>query len=353
MATILLGITDSHWSEKKPRSRKDPDFKQTQVNKLRHLFTLASKIKLPGINQEGASAIVHSGDLFHQPHGKLISRKLETFLIPVLKASPVPIYAIPGNHDMRAHRMESLEDHPYGVLVSDQTINQACWPTYHVVGSDPPVIITGQEFTSHGPKMWLNYLRETKELLKLKQQLSESTGNKVQVMALTHCWWGPTDGVNRGEPLIGYDNIKNTGIDVMMYGHPHTLDGVMQVQDDYGQCFIVGPGAFIRGTLAEHDVTREPKIAIMVFKEDGTHEVKLVSVPHLPSDQVFDLERHKRVRREQEVETQFIQELSQVNTENQTLEQLLETSPSSGTPLEVIALARQYILQAEEAANGK
>lgn len=348
MATILLGITDSHWTEKRPRSRKDPDFKLTQSRKIRDLFKLAAQIRLPGVNANGAAGIVHSGDLFHQPHGKLISRKLDTWIIPILKSSPVPIYAIPGNHDMKAHRTESLDDHPYGVLVADEAIKQACWPTYFVVGNDPPVIVTGMEFTGAGPRTWLEYLRTTKELITLKKNLSDSTGSKVQVMALTHCWWGPTDGVNRGEPLIGYDNIKNTGIDVMMYGHPHTEDGIMQVQDDYGQCHIVGPGAFIRGTLAEHDVNRQPKIAIMAFMEDGTHTVRLVSVPHLPADQVFDLVKHQRARRESEVETQFIHELSQIDTSDQTLEQLLTSAEGNGTPTQVVSLSRQYLTMAAE-----
>jgi hypothetical protein len=126
------------------------------------------------------------------------------------------------------------------------------------------------------------------------------------------------------------------------------MDGVSTIQDDYGQPSIVGPGAFIRGTLAEHDVTRQPMIAVIVFNENGTHQIKLVAVPHLPAEQVFDLEKHKKVRREAEVETQFIQELGMIDTNGQTLAQLMETAELGGTPSPILMMSRQYITRAEE-----
>jgi Icc-related predicted phosphoesterase len=347
MATIILGITDTHWTEKRPRSRTDPNFKNTQARKIKDLFRLAKQIKMPGQSQSGATAIVHSGDLFHQPYGKLISRRLDTWIIPLLRESPVPLYAIPGNHDMKAHRQESLEDHPYGVLLADDIIKQATWPTYYVVGDNPPVIITGREFTPQGPKPWLDNLRVNSDLINLKKSLSESTGKKVQTLALTHCWWGPVDGVNRGEPLVGYNSVADTGIDIMMYGHPHTMDGINKIQDSFGQSLIIGPGAFIRGTLAEHDVNRQPMINVMFFYEDGTHSALLVAVPHDPPAKVFDLAKHQKVKKEAEVETQFIQELSKIDTKDQTLEQLLEKA-GQGTPPQVLSLAKQYITLAEE-----
>jgi hypothetical protein len=346
MTTYILSIADPHWTEKTPRSRKD-DFKQAQTNKIQALVKLAEHLKLPGSEQKGAAAVTIAGDLFHQPEAKQISRKLETWLIPELRKFKVPVIVIPGNHDMKAHRMASLEEHPYGVLTANDVVKQVIWPGYMVVGSDPPVIVVGKEFHPSGPKPWLVHLQQTEELLTLRKAVKDRMGVEPQVLAQTHCWWGPADGINRGEPLVGYDNIKDTGIDIMIYGHPHSLDGVMQVQDSRGQSFIVGPGAFIRGTLAEHDTKREPKISISIFENDGTHRVMLVSVPHQPADVVFNFEKHTRMKKEVEVRAQFVKELGQVEGDGQTLEDIFTKAAESSTPPEVIARARQYITQAE------
>jgi predicted phosphodiesterase len=346
MATVILGITDSHWSLVKPRSRKDVDYKLTQERKLQALFKLAKLIKhKDGV---GASAVVHAGDLFHQPQGKLISRRLDTWIIPILKTCPVPILAIPGNHDMQGHRTDSLEDHPYGVLLHSQSITQVAWPSYVVVGDDPPIIVTGKEFTTNGPLSWLNYIKENKTLINLKMEIKEKTGKNAKVVALTHCWWGPSTGTNMGEPLIGYNELSNTGIDVLMYGHPHTLDGVISLQDDYGSQFLVGPGAFIRGTLAEHDVNREPKIMIATFEADGVFDVKLVSVPHQKASEVFDLSGHQKQKREEADHASFIRELQETLQKELSPEDILESPTAKNTDPEVVALVRQYITNARQ-----
>lgn len=344
MATIILGIVDTHWSEKRPRSRKD-DFKKTQERKIQDLFRLASGISIAGAT--GASAILHGGDMYHQPEGKLISRRLDTWLSSLLRNSPVPILTIPGNHDMKAHRMESLDNHPYGVLLANQVIKQVTWPGYQVVGTDPPVIVTGREFREEGPSAWLDWLSSSGELNNFKGGLKSSTGANVQCAAATHSWWGPVDTINRGQPVCSYNHLKGTGIDIMLYGHPHTCDGVMRVQDDSGQLSVVGPGAFVRGTVAEHDINREPKVAILVFNSDGTRDVKLVSIPHESAEIVFDLERHNRVKREAEVEEKFVEECKKLGQTSKSLKEVLSAVDGKGFPPNVFTLVRQYLTRAE------
>ena len=180
MATVVLGISDPHWTETKPRSRKDRAWLQTIRGKIQKLLLLATRIQLDGESKVGADAIQIAGDLFHVPEGPAIARRLDTTIAEELRKSPCPIYTIPGNHDLQNERMENLPNHPYGVLVSTGLVQDICWPKYVVVGQDPPVIITGYPYTSEGPGPWLSSLAASKELHRLKDSVRTSTGKMPQ-----------------------------------------------------------------------------------------------------------------------------------------------------------------------------
>jgi hypothetical protein len=345
MPTIIPGIADPHWTERKPSSRKDTNFLATQERKIDDLFKLSEKITVG--DQVGAAAIVIAGDLFHQPKGPSISRKLDRMILRKFRSRPCPVAVIPGNHDMERWRVESTEDHPYGNLKAAGFITELIWPNYLVVGNSPPVVIIGKEFVKEGPLGWLNFLRESRALIEIKKKVSEKFNCKAQCLAMSHCWWGPVDTINRGEPVVGHLQLRGTGINVMIYGHPHTYDGVVTVQDDEHQCSVAGPGAFIRGTLAEHDVHRKPMISVMIFNSDGTHEVKMVPVPHEAPEQVFDEAGHKRKKQEEEVQARFVQELKDMNLEQDTPENLLKKAEDGGTPLGVVLRSRQYLVKAK------
>jgi hypothetical protein len=320
-------------------SRTDTDWVQTQLLKITNLHRLAEKIQLDG--RVGADGILHAGDLFHQPKGELISRRVDIWLAKKLNESLFIWDTIPGNHDMKGHRLDSLETHPYGSLVAAGLINQVTWPNYVVRGSDPPVIVTGKEFVPEGPGPWLKFLADTRELYTIKNQVGEN----AKCVALTHGWWGPTETTNRGEPVTPHDAVK--GIDAMVYGHPHTLDGITYVQDETSNIPIIGPGAFIRGTIAEHDVNRKPQIAVLVFKSNAPSQVMLVAVPHEPPEKVFNLEGRKRQQAAQDVQMQFIAECRQLETTALTIEALMASAAANGTSSRAINLAREFIVRAQ------
>lgn len=221
MTTLIEGLADTHFTEKKPRSRKD-NYQETVLRKLTDVINLASSIRWEGKTRK-VDALVIAGDIFHQPQGKLISRKLDYRIISKLSTSPVPILAILGNHDKDHDREDSIEDHPLGSLVAANIITLVHWPEYRVIGTDPPVIITGRQYTIDGPGTWLDHLKESGELRDLKEKLSEERQKQVQTLVLTHCYWGPNDGALRGDPIVGHRRLLGTGVDVCSYGHPHCV----------------------------------------------------------------------------------------------------------------------------------
>lgn len=345
MSTVLLGIADPHWTEKRPSRRKDVDWIGTQSRKINDLFRLATHITLE--DAKGASSIIIAGDCFHQPKGELISRRVDYWLSKLLGSSSVPIDTIPGNHDMKGYRLDALENHPYGCLVASGLINQLIWPNYAIRGDNPPVLVTGKEFVPEGPTGWLRFLAESQALYQLKKSESDRLGKKVYCLAMVHGWVGPVETTSHGEPVTSYSSVRGTGIDCLLYGHPHCLDGVNYTTDDSGQIPIVGPGAFIRGTIAEHDVNRKPMIAVFLFRSNGTRDVRLVAVPHEPSDKIFD---HKAVLEEKETEERemkFIQECRQIQTEIISLDSLLESASANGTNPRVVTLTREFLTRAK------
>lgn len=344
MSTIILGLADPHYSDKKPRSRKD-NYQETQIRKTKDLFNLAANIRWEGHTQP-AAAITIAGDICHQPRGELISRRLDIRLISTMAEAPCPILAILGNHDKDRDRIESIETHPLGTLVASKILNLTHWPDYRVVGTDPPILITGRQYTVEGPGPWLDYLRTTAQLRTLKETLSQQLGQKVYAFVMTHCNWGQADGALRGDPIVGHHRVLGTGVDVMFYGHPHTDDGVAELDDDGRKVWIAGPGAFTRGTIAEHDVNRQPKILVAVFHADKPHEVITVPIPHEPADKVFDLVGHARVRQIRDAEERFVQALSRIDAQAKTPEEVLAAA-ADRTPAKVVARTRQYITMAE------
>lgn len=349
MVTINLGLADTHFADKKPVSRKD-DYTTTQVRKLTDVIRLASSLRWKGETVSAASINI-AGDVFHQPRGELISRRLDTSLARVFRTSTCPITAISGNHDMDRIQEINLEKHSLGVLAATGVIQLVHWPDHIVVGTNPPVIITGRQYSVDGPAKWLEHIAATGELRTLKRELSEARGFQAQVFLMTHNHWGPADSNFHGDPIVGHRHVIGTGADVVLYGHPHTYDGTVEVEEGSRKISIIGPGALVRGTLAEHDVNRKPMIAVVAHNADGTHEIVLVPVPHEPPEMVFDTVAHDRKKRQKKVEEMFVQQLSLMSQKAKTPEEILSALVDK-TSARILALTKQYYTIAEqEVAN--
>jgi DNA repair exonuclease SbcCD nuclease subunit len=292
---------------------------------------------------------VHGGDLFHQPKGQLISRSVDQWLMGKLRGTPCPIFAIPGNHDMLGHKVDSLKNHPYGCLEKSGIITSVIWPNYALVGQDPIVLITGKEFSAEGPVHWLEELRDLETLEQWKREISQEYGVPVFALVLCHGFWGPEPGWHYSEPVTSYSEICDTGIDVVLVGHDHSCKGIQIVDDDRGPKWVIEPGALLRGTIAEKDIGREPKLVVMDFESSGNHQISLVTVPHDAPEYVFNLDNQKKEKKQEEVKNMFIEECRRLDTKGTTIEVILNSIESSATiSSRVASLTREYLTRAED-----
>ncbi len=120
----LLYFTDPHIRGNNPRARVD-DFPATIKTKLRECWDLAKQYQ--------CQAVICGGDLFDRPDPDYI---VTGELAAVLKECPVPLYTIPGNHEVFGYNLNTVPRTALGLLARIGAVKLL---------SRDPVIISGQD----------------------------------------------------------------------------------------------------------------------------------------------------------------------------------------------------------------
>jgi len=101
----LVLTADWHLRDDVPTSRTDRDtYFETQFSKVEYLVNYAKRLE---------ASIIVAGDIFHKPK---VSPKLINRLHDVLSIVDVPIFVLPGNHDVLNHNIEQLHECSYKTL---------------------------------------------------------------------------------------------------------------------------------------------------------------------------------------------------------------------------------------------
>ena len=100
----ILHITDSHATIKAPESRVDTYY----VTFLKKLYELKYVIKKEHIN-----LIIHTGDLFHSSK---VSDRFTGQIAEIIKSFGIPMYVVPGNHDILGYSVDTLNQTKLGLL---------------------------------------------------------------------------------------------------------------------------------------------------------------------------------------------------------------------------------------------
>lgn len=100
----LLYLTDTHIRSGNPRNRRD-DFPAALRAKLLEVAGLVRKL--------GVFAVLHGGDFFDQPCPEL---PVVGEFVRIFRDMGVPVYVVPGNHDIFACNPDTLEHTVLGLL---------------------------------------------------------------------------------------------------------------------------------------------------------------------------------------------------------------------------------------------
>ncbi len=108
----ILHITDSHGTAKSPQSRTDIYY----LAFLKKMYELKYVIQ-----QEDIKLIIHTGDLFHSAR---VSDKFAGQLAEIIKSYGIPMYVVPGNHDIDGYTINTLDQTKLGLLYKTGVVKE-------------------------------------------------------------------------------------------------------------------------------------------------------------------------------------------------------------------------------------
>lgn len=262
----ILHITDSHGTVKGPESRKDIYY----ITFLRKLYELGYVVK-----KEKIDIVIHTGDLFHTAR---VSDKFAGQVSEMIKSWQVPVYVVPGNHDIEGYTTDTIDQTKLGLLAKAGVIqlldrDNPITITTNQDGEEYTVAISGQEYYAH---------IDEGNMQDFEMQQDEADFNILAI----HGYIADT---------AQHPNIKCTMVgdivtdaDVILTGHYHR-----QFEWNGPDVDIYNPGSMMRVEQTDYNKTHMPQYGILdihlvpsgaIGYNYTFHEFKIAQ----PSTTVFD-----------------------------------------------------------------
>ena len=311
----FLQINDVHSSDKGPRYRTDT-YSDDIFKKLDTAFSMASDSRL--------DFVLFTGDVFHHPQASKVSHYLVNRWQDLFRRyENIPVLIVPGNHDLAAGRIASLDRQP---------ISSLC------VSSHVSLLLEEMSFDIDGLRIMGLPWRYDVSATTIVNAIAEK---QIDLLAL-HAPITPSP--NPFFSTIQPSQISNLAR-VISYGHIHTPMKPTKIN----AAWFVNPGALARRVLGsspidEDDRDRVPSIAIVGISSKEV-VVHYESVNARPASEVYRTEVHdETVRRRFEIES-FIKSLGEASIRRFTIEDLIVEIRKTSPDLEACEIAEE-ILQA-------
>ena len=267
----FLCCGDFHLDEKKPKNRTE-SYVKDQRDKILWILNLAKK--------ENCYGILQPGDFCNTSK---LSDGFKTQWINIFNHHKIPIYTVPGQHDMRFHS-SNIQNTPLGVLNAADVLEIVCMPLRPGIGSD--VVLYGAGWEQDIPTI-IGDPTETHILL-LHRMVSSSP------------LWPGHEGYVTPKWLFNH-----TDFDLIVCGdnHKHFLS-VKEKQ------LLVNCGSLMRSSIDQAD----HKPIVYIYNTDS-RSIKGIDVPIKPFEEVMHVaEAKKEKERNKELED-FVEGLSDTNIE--------------------------------------
>jgi len=244
----VLFVGDIHFNSVPPLSRID-DYSQACIKKMENIKQLCI--------EKDYKLVIFTGDIFHrtlQPFSYMyqVISSFEEFHKSKIKA-----YTIFGNHDLPYEKVENIVKTPLGVLL--QTNYLKPFNEINLLIGEGKVCIKGIHYPDDIPKSEVGGLNICVAHRFYNYSFSESTLKKV--------------------------DIKNLGYDYYILGHDHVPYNDIVEENQV----IVRPGALLRGTKHEYNLSRE--IFVEGFKFSCVNRIEVIKERYVikssPAEEVF------------------------------------------------------------------
>lgn len=248
----ILCVGDIHLSDKPPGWCTD-DYLEDLFVILEHTQAKARELSV--------DAVVWAGDVFHHKAPSRTSHATVQRALKIIQGYGVPVFIVPGNHDMSYDRMDSIfATQPLGTLLRGGAVMLQGWADNEMVYGVP----------------WLGKFHAADVKIALRDYRAANRPGLV----VAHAPLFPPGLENPFECVKAQewaDAMGNQGY--CYYGHVHEAHNIYEVN---GVTFC-NMGAISRGSLSEYD--RDRAIKVSVWDENAGFQA--VEVPYRPADEVF------------------------------------------------------------------
>lgn len=280
-------LTDTHLRGTAPAARKD-DFAASVKAKLAEVVELAETLN--------AAAVVHGGDLFDLPEPGVgqVGEYLE-----ILSKLHVPLFVVPGNHDIYGHNPSTLSRTLLGLLARVGVVQILGLKPVIIEGGGVRVRLTGQGFHPEMDR------RGPAEDYAVPPAAADGCDYAVHVV---HGMLLPRAEISSAPFLpaatAAEDVLAVTGADYTLAGHYHSpwevcVDGRA----------AVNPGALVRVTSEARELARRPQVVVVEVCRDGIRHRYIPLSSARPGEEVLDAARLDADRAREEARAEFLASL--------------------------------------------
>ena len=261
----ILHITDSHGTVKSPEGRTDIYY----LSFLKKMYELKYVIQKNDIK-----LIIHTGDLFHSPR---VSDKFTGQLAEIIKSYNIPMYVVPGNHDIDGYTINTLDQTKLGLLYKTGVVKELDrgHPIQLKVSKENMCIsIAGQEYYKD---------IDSGNMSDFEMHTNNQNAN-FNILAIHGYLCDKPQ-----HPSIKHTLCQNivTDADVILAGHFH--ESFEYHCNDFS---VYNPGSFMRVEQTTYNKNHKPQYGILEITNNNgqimhsytMHELKIAE----PSEKVFD-----------------------------------------------------------------
>lgn len=257
----LLFFTDSHYTGRNASSRKDSLF-ETSLRKTGEIIQIGKRYDV--------DAYIHGGDFFDSPD---ISDSIAGTVGELYRKFPKKVIVVPGNHDLRANNIETLEQTKLGLLGRLGIVE--------ILNYGKKIILekNGRKLEIVGSPSDFGINKDIERLiLKEKPSDIDIAVHVVHAMILR-------EDAKFGD-YVPINAIKDkTKADVVLSGDFHLGFNTVEYKGKY----FVNPGAMVRKYNFLEEIERTPQVALITVDTNLNISVDLIPLSTaLPGEEVLD-----------------------------------------------------------------
>lgn len=263
---------------------------------------------------KAVDAVVWVGDIYHNPRADKVPHELTKAVSIRARSYGVPLYVVPGNHDMRAGDLDSvyvsqpialLDELPNVTLLRWDPVKIGDGVTLYPVPGVPhiPIDEYRRKYPSPVTPKGFNFFAVHQSIAR------DGAGS----MPFAH---------------VGADEFSEVfpWADLVAYGHLH---------EDYGWYEVGGVtfcnfGSICRGTISESDLKKEPKVYIFEVTGGTTSfdAVEVFTLPHRPAVEVFELKEYLDQKSKQSEMNEFAASIQRISVARFSVDEVISSIDS-------------------------